>query len=162
MKADRFNEGKPKYSLLSLKEMEPCVKVLEFGANKYARDNWKKGLPLSEILDSMLRHISAMQSGEMIDPESGLPHIGHIQCNALFLGGLNNTNDLVHQKQPLQETHSLKGVRFKHRASDKPIYTIYDVVDDKVHISWANGENATHYSVQDTLKYFEREIWIRV
>lgn len=90
----RYNASKPKYSLLSLKEMEQGVKVLEFGANKYARDNWKKGLKLSEILDSMMRHIAALQSGEWIDPESGLPHIGHIQCNALFLGGKNNTIDM--------------------------------------------------------------------
>lgn len=90
----RYNASKPKYSLLSLKEMEQGVKVLEFGANKYARDNWKKGLKLSEILDSMMRHIAALQSGEWIDPESNLPHIGHIQCNALFLGGKNNTIDM--------------------------------------------------------------------
>lgn len=90
----RFNKDKPKYSLLDLQSLEPCVKVLEFGALKYAPNNWKKGLIMSEILDSMMRHIAALQSGEMIDPESGLSHIGHIQCNALFLGGKNNKNDL--------------------------------------------------------------------
>ena len=93
-KADRFNTGKPVYSLISLKELEPMAKVLEFGAKKYDRDNWKKGLKFSEILDSMLRHIAAIQSGEEIDPESGLSHIGHIQCNALFLGGKNNEIDI--------------------------------------------------------------------
>lgn len=58
------------------------------------RDNWKGGLKMTEILDSMMRHIAALQSGEWTDPESGLPHIGHIQCNALFLGGENNEIDL--------------------------------------------------------------------
>lgn len=90
----RYNNNKPKYSLVSLKELEQCVRVLEFGTEKYARDDWKKGLKFSEILDSMLRHISALQSGEWFDKESGLPHIGHIQCNALFLGSENNTLDL--------------------------------------------------------------------
>lgn len=93
-KGSRFNINKPKYSILSLKELEPGVRVLEFGAEKYSRDNWKKGLKFSEILDSMMRHIAALQSGEWTDPESGLPHIGHIQCNALFLGGEKNEIDL--------------------------------------------------------------------
>lgn len=90
----RFNEGKPQYSLLNLNALEPCVRVLEFGTQKYERDNWLRGMPLTAILDSMMRHISAIQRGEMIDPESGLPHIGHIQCNALFLGGPNVNNDI--------------------------------------------------------------------
>lgn len=94
-KALRYNSDKPKYSLLDLKSMEPGVRVLEFGAKKYAPNNWKKGMPMSEILDSMMRHIAALQSGEYIDPESGLPHTGHIQCNALFLGGPNVTNDMT-------------------------------------------------------------------
>ena len=93
--AMRFNSEKPKLSLIDLKSLEPMAEVLEFGAKKYARDNWKKGFSISTILDSMLRHIAAIQDGEMIDPESGLSHIGHIQCNALFLGGKNNTNDLT-------------------------------------------------------------------
>lgn len=93
-KGSRFNSNKPKYSILSLKELEQGVRVLEFGAEKYARDNWKKGLKFSEILDSMMRHISALQSGEYYDLESGLSHIGHIQANALFLGGKNNEIDL--------------------------------------------------------------------
>lgn len=87
----RYNQGKPQYSLLDLKSLEPCVRVLEFGANKYARDNWKKGMPREQIIDSMMRHLAALIDGEEIDPESGLSHIGHIQCNALFLGNKNNT-----------------------------------------------------------------------
>ncbi len=94
-KALRYNKNKPKLSLIDLSKMEDCANVLEFGAKKYSRDNWKKGLPLSEILDSMLRHIAAIQKGEWLDPESGLPHIGHIQCNALFLAWMmQNRPDL--------------------------------------------------------------------
>lgn len=95
--AMRFNEGKPQYSLVDLSSLEPCARVLEFGAEKYARNNWKKGMPMAKIIDSMLRHISALQKGEMLDPESGLSHIGHIQCNALFLGGPNVENDLTEE-----------------------------------------------------------------
>lgn len=81
----RFNQGKPKYSLLDLGSFEWTVEVLEFGAEKYERNNWKKGLPLSEILDSLMRHVKGLQNGEFLDPESGLPHIGHLGCNVMFL-----------------------------------------------------------------------------
>ncbi len=48
------------------------------------RDNWKKGLDLNQILESISRHLFALMSGEIIDPESGQFHIGHIQANCMF------------------------------------------------------------------------------
>lgn len=84
MKALRYNSGKLKWSLVHFKSIEPLVRVLMFGAEKYSPDNWKKGLDKKEILESMMRHLAAMIDGETHDAESGLPHIGHIQCNAMF------------------------------------------------------------------------------
>ena len=48
-------------------------------------NNWKKGLPTNQIFESMLRHLTALQSGEEEDSESGLHHTGHVLCNAMFL-----------------------------------------------------------------------------
>lgn len=104
--ADRYNTDKPKLSMLDFNALEDTVKVLEFGANKYARDNWKKGLVFSEVLDSMLRHIAALQNGEWIDPESNLPHIGHIGCNAMFLGSKTNTMNLDILKEEFKKWQS--------------------------------------------------------
>lgn len=70
--------------MVDFKSLEPMVRVLEFGAAKYGRDNWKKGLPPQEILDSLMRHLADLMAGEKNDKESGLPHIGHIMCNAMF------------------------------------------------------------------------------
>lgn len=83
-KSLRYNEGKPKWSLVDFKSLEPMVRVLEYGCTKYERDNWKKGLDNTEVLESLSRHLFALMSGEELDPESQLPHIGHIMCNALF------------------------------------------------------------------------------
>jgi len=64
----------------------PMAEVLAYGAKKYARNNWRKPIKdVCQIVDSLLRHIAALMSGEIKDPESGLLHIGHIMCNIMFL-----------------------------------------------------------------------------
>lgn len=83
-KGDRFNEGKPKWSLVHYESLVPMIRVLEFGAKKYTPENWKKGLDLKEVLESMQRHLAALMDGEEFDSESGISHMGHIQCNAMF------------------------------------------------------------------------------
>ena len=85
MQALRYNQGKVEWSLVDFKSLEPMVRVLEYGVKKYARNNWKKGMPATQIIESMLRHTFKLLEGELVDPESGIEHIGHIQCNALFL-----------------------------------------------------------------------------
>lgn len=81
----RYNQGKVQWSLVDYKSIEPMVRVLEYGCKKYAKDNWKKGMPASQIIESMLRHTYKLLEGELVDPESGIEHVGHIQCNAMFL-----------------------------------------------------------------------------
>lgn len=96
-KALRYNSGKRRWSLVHYKSLDPMVRVLEYGAAKYTKDgisgdhNWKKGLPPLEILESMQRHLAALMDGETNDPESGLPHIGHIMCNAMFYSYFTET-----------------------------------------------------------------------
>lgn len=81
----RYNTGKRQWSLVDFKSLESMVEVLEFGANKYERFNWYKGMPVTELSESLLRHMFAFLSGEDKDPESGIDHLGHVMCNAMFL-----------------------------------------------------------------------------
>ncbi|MGK2861889.1 MAG: dATP/dGTP diphosphohydrolase domain-containing protein [Chitinophagaceae bacterium] len=84
MKADRYNQGKLKWGLVHWPSIEPLVSVLMFGAEKYAPDNWKKGLDRKEILESAMRHMVALFNGEEYDKESKLSHAGHVMCNMMF------------------------------------------------------------------------------
>ena len=81
----RYNEGKLKWSLVDWKSLEPMVRVLEMGAEKYAPFNWTKGMPVTEVSESLLRHMFAYLDGEDTDPESGIEHLGHVMCNVMFL-----------------------------------------------------------------------------
>lgn len=80
----RYNKGKPQWSLVHYKSLEPMIRVLEFGALKYAPRNWQKPMPLDKILESMQRHLAALMDGEEFDSESGISHMGHIMCNGMF------------------------------------------------------------------------------
>ena len=88
--ADRFNTGKPKWGLVDFKSLEVMVRVLEFGSAKYGEFNWQKGLDKREICESLLRHVFSYLNGELIDSESGISHIGHIQANSMFLEYMEN------------------------------------------------------------------------
>lgn len=92
--AQRFNSGKPKLSLVL--EMEEALtgvaKVLEFGAAKYGRANYKLGLPLTEVADSLSRHLTKFLAGEDIDQESGQRHADMIATNGLFLAQFVSTH----------------------------------------------------------------------
>lgn len=84
-KALRYNSGKRKWALVDFKSLESMVEVLEFGEEKYNKWNWKKGMPVTEVSESLLRHMFAFLSGEDKDPESGIDHLGHIMSNTMFL-----------------------------------------------------------------------------
>lgn len=83
--AMRFNSGKPKLSMIPRSALVAEANVFAFGAEKYARDNWRKGMKWTEVADSAMRHMQAWLEGETNDGESGLPHLAHAKCNLSFL-----------------------------------------------------------------------------
>ncbi len=99
--AKRYNKGKVPLSLVleSRDALEGLARVLEMGAKKYGRSNWKKGYSDDTVLlDSLMRHIVKVASGEVIDEESGLPHADHILCNAFFLSHFNHQKPSISTK----------------------------------------------------------------
>lgn len=59
------------------------------------RDNWKKWFPREKLLESMMRHMIALMDWEEIDPESGVPHVWLIQCNAMFYAYHSKRNSFI-------------------------------------------------------------------
>jgi hypothetical protein len=88
----RANKDKPKVSMVfeAKNAILGCASVLTFGCEKYARANWLQGMEHTGLMDSLLRHVAAWQAGEDIDDDSGLPHVDHILCNALFLSEMTH------------------------------------------------------------------------
>ncbi len=80
----KFDDKKRDWTLIPWDSMEEVVKVLEFGAEKYARDNWQNVMPRDRYEKAALRHRIAYQNGEKYDPESGLHHLAHEACCCLF------------------------------------------------------------------------------
>lgn len=81
----RYNEGKLEWTLVDFRSLEGMVRVLEKGAKKYDRHNWKKGMPITKVAESLMRHLVAFLDGEDIDSESACRHISHVMCNAMFI-----------------------------------------------------------------------------
>jgi hypothetical protein len=82
----KFDSKKLRYSLLPWDALTEVVKVLDYGANKYAVGNWEK-VPEARVryFDAALRHLLAWRGGETRDPESGHYHLAHAVCCVLFL-----------------------------------------------------------------------------
>lgn len=84
------DEGKPDFTLIPQVALQCVAKVLTLGAKKYSAYNWKNSIPgerdrKTRLLASVLRHINAHLRGEVLDDESGLPHLAHAASTILMV-----------------------------------------------------------------------------
>ena len=77
------DQDKIQWSLFPLSVLPCIIKVMMYGAKKYERDNWKLVEPI-RYEDAMWRHWNSFKEGELLDPESKLPHLWHFACNVIF------------------------------------------------------------------------------
>ena len=61
------------------------AEVLTFGAKKYKPNNWRNNTDLSRYEGALLRHFEAYRMGEILDEETGMPHLAHALTNLVFL-----------------------------------------------------------------------------
>ena len=82
----KADSGKPRPSLVQPALIRADMATREFGCAKYHDpDNWRN-VEAARYWDALLRHVlAAWDDWRATDPESGLPHLHHIICNAGFL-----------------------------------------------------------------------------
>jgi hypothetical protein len=84
-KGSKNDSGKAPLHMIPEEALTGMAEAFDFGAKKYERFNYKKGIEITRITDSLRRHTLAYLRGEDIDPESGLHHTKHILANAAML-----------------------------------------------------------------------------
>lgn len=93
--ATKHDADKPDMDLI-LPEFEMgLATVLTFGAKKYGRLNYQKGMNKDRLLSAIMRHLNEYRSGQITDSESGLSHLYHMTASLMFLDfydrkGINN------------------------------------------------------------------------
>lgn len=82
----KADQDKPRPSLVPPALIRGTDAVREYGTKTYGSpDNWRKVEP-QRYWDALLRHaLAAWDNWKAVDPESGMPHLWHIACNAGFL-----------------------------------------------------------------------------
>lgn len=80
----KYDNDKPRWSLVPWSALKEIVDVLTYGSKKYADNNWKFVEP-SRYKDAALRHFTSWLDGERYDPETGKSHLAHLGCSVLFL-----------------------------------------------------------------------------
>jgi hypothetical protein len=84
-KGEKLDQGKPPLDLIPYEALEEIARVLDFGAKKYARANWAKGIEYSRLISGILRHVNSFNAGQDVDPETGISHMAHAGCGIMFL-----------------------------------------------------------------------------
>lgn len=88
----KYDQGKPQLSLIPYEVLVAIAKVMEFGAKKYGRDNWKECKKPERYVDAAMRHLH-QYTEEKQDSESGYCHLWHAACNLAFLIYLNSKRE---------------------------------------------------------------------
>lgn len=73
-------KGKGRPELISPIFLDVLSRELAAGAEKYSPRNWEKGMPFSDVVGSLFRHLIAFMLGA-----SEEDHLGHLACNIMFL-----------------------------------------------------------------------------
>ncbi len=98
MKQDgrKADDGKSRLDLVVPGWLWAVGQVLAHGATKYGVRNWQHVEP-ERYHAAAMRHLLAYMSGETNDQETGLHHMAHLACSAMFLYWMDQGSLPVHR-----------------------------------------------------------------
>lgn len=106
----KFDQGKPRYDLVPWEAMDDVVRVLTYGAQKYADNNWKHVEDAAKRYPAAtFRHLSAYMQGEKMDPETGVSHLAHAMCSLMFMLAMDKANEQQGMRLNVQAWRSEAG-----------------------------------------------------
>lgn len=85
MSGVKYDQGKLPMHLLDRTALEAVAGVLQYGAVKYAPENWRGGIEYTRLIGAAMRHLHALNDCEDTDPESGHLHAAHAMCCLMML-----------------------------------------------------------------------------
>ena len=81
-----FKDGKLRWDLLPLEEIEDIVKVYTEGAKKYSDNSWQNlDNGYQRYKAALLRHLLEYEKGNKIDEDTGCQHLAQVAWNAIAL-----------------------------------------------------------------------------
>lgn len=82
---NKSDSKKPPITIIPREALEQEAQAFAFGAGKYGKYNFRKGIEYTRLLDAVMRHTLAFSDGEDKDPESGESHLAHARANLAML-----------------------------------------------------------------------------
>lgn len=96
-------EGKIPFEFIPLRTLTGAARVLQHGAAKYGRKNWRKDkIMASTYQGAIMRHLSAYYEGETVDPDSGCNHLSHIIANCMVMLDATYEETLIDDRMEME------------------------------------------------------------
>lgn len=84
---NKHDAGKLRMDLIPPEVETILAAVLTHGATLHGENTWREVEPWRWEA-ALRRHLNKYKRGEVLDSDSGLPHLAHVLCNAAFLAAL--------------------------------------------------------------------------
>lgn len=113
----RYNQNKLRWRNVPMFLLKPLIEVGAYGESKYETYNFLKGLPISDTLDSLKRHLEQFESPYEadVDNESQVNHLAHVAWNALIALHVYNTRKDLDDRYKLPEQVQLSPEEIQRR-----------------------------------------------
>ena len=79
------DKGKLPITLVPMEIIRCCAAIRKYGVEKYHTPNSWVIAEKQRYVDAMMRHLLSYLEGDLVDEESGLPHLWHAACNMAFI-----------------------------------------------------------------------------